>query len=125
VASRAIRRRSICPAARRRAESPRPDPGNHPSQGALLPAALTVRPAVTEAAPLASQLWVVFIGWHFSVEQASPGRGSARLPLGPFRRGAFLTEMGEALLDHLRVRDADEDAERPAAAPTALDVDAE
>jgi hypothetical protein len=78
---------------------------------------------------------VVFTGYSGSVEQTRLGRCLApRLP-GSFRRGAFLIEVGENLLDHHRVIDAGEslprehsewfghDLHHPAAFPAGLDID--
>ena len=68
----------------------------------------------------AVQPWVVFTGNSGSVEQTRLGRRPAS-----FRRGAFLIEVGEDLLDHHRIVDAGDDPHRPAAFTAGLDVDIE
>ena len=73
----------------------------------------------------ALQPWVVFTGYSGSVEQTRLGRRPATRPSGSFRRGAFLIEVGEDLLDHHRIVDAGDDPHRPAAFPAGLDVDIE
>ena len=85
--------------------------------------------------PRRSVVQLVFTGYSGSVEQTRLGRRPApRLP-GRFRRGIFLIEVGENLLDHHRVINAGEslprersecfghDLHRPAAFPAALDID--
>jgi|GEM_PF-1761727 hypothetical protein len=73
----------------------------------------------------ALQPWVVFTGYSGSVEQTRLGRRPATRPSGSFRRGAFLIEVGEDLLDHHRIVNAGDDPHRPAAFPAGLDVDIE
>ena len=75
--------------------------------------------------PRRSVVQLVFTGYSGSVEQTRLGRRPApRLP-GSFRRGIFLIEVGENLLDHHRIVDAGDDPHRPAAFTAGLDVDIE
>ena len=70
--------------------------------------------------PRRSVVQLVFTGYSGSVEQTRLGRRPApRLP-GRFRRGIFLIEVGENLLDHHRVIETGDDLHRPAAFPAGL-----